>query len=319
MSGARAGRVLALRALGLGDLLTAVPALRALRRAYPGRRLALATPAWLAEAVTATGAVDEQIPVGGAGREVPERVPWSGRAPAVAVDLHGNGPESFAVLCALRPGRVFGYADGGGPGWAAEEHERDRWCRLLEWYGVPADPLDLRIAPPDGVRSPAPGAVLLHPGADAGARRWPGARFGEVGRALLDGGERVVVTGGPHEGGLAASVARAAGLPPSAVFAGPTALPFPRLAALVSEARAVVAGDTGVSHLATALGTPSVTLFGPVSPALWGPPPDPRHIALWHGPPSGDPHAPVPDERLLRIHPKEVVAALARAFSPAGS
>ncbi|RKN05679.1 glycosyltransferase family 9 protein [Streptomyces radicis] len=325
MSGARAGRVLALRALGLGDLLTAVPALRALRRAYPEHGIALAAPAWLAEAVTATGAVDELVPVGGAGRAVPERVPWSGRAPTVAVDLHGNGPESFAVLCALRPGRVFGYADGGGPRWVADEHERARWCRLVEWYGVPADPSDLRIAPPEGVRSPAPGAVVLHPGADAGARRWPGARFGEVGRALVDAGERVVVTGGPDEGDLAASVAEAAGLPPSAVLAGPAALPFPRLAALVAGARAVVVGDTGVSHLATALGTPSVTLFGPVSPALWGPPPDPRHIALWHGPPSGDPHAPAPDARLLGIHPNEVIAALARAFplrgarSPAGS
>uniref|UniRef100_UPI00069EFEB8 glycosyltransferase family 9 protein n=1 Tax=Streptomyces sp. SBT349 TaxID=1580539 RepID=UPI00069EFEB8 len=264
-----AGRVLVLRALGLGDLLTAVPALRGLRRAFPERRLLLAAPPWLAGAAAATGAVDEVLPAGGAGREVPEPVPWEGPGgPSLAVDLHGAGPESVAALRALRPGRLFGFAAGDGPAWRAEEHERDRWCRLLAWYGVSADPSEVRIAAPAGVRSPAPGAVVLHPGADAGARRWPARRFAAVGRAVRAAGQRVVVTGGPGEGALAREVARRAGLAPEAdVFAGPGALPFPGLAALIAGARAVVVGDTGVSHLATALSTPSVTLFGPVSPA----------------------------------------------------
>ncbi len=56
------------------------------------------------------------------------------------------------------------------------------------------------------------------------------------------------------------------------------------LAAAVAAAGRVVCGDTGVAHLATALGTPSVVLFGPTSPARWGPPADrPQHRVLWAG------------------------------------
>src|SRR5436190_2215779 len=85
------------------------------------------------------------------------------------------------------------------------------------------------------------------------------------------------------------------------------------LAEVVAGAGAVVAGDTGVAHLATAFGKPSVTLFGPTPPALWGPPAAwrDRHVALWKGT-TGDPHAGALDPGLLRIEPEEVIAALRR-------
>ncbi|WP_408055764.1 glycosyltransferase family 9 protein, partial [Streptomyces lycii] len=144
--------LLVLRALGLGDLLTAVPALRALRRAHPGHELVLAAPERLAEAAFATGAVDRLLPAAAPGRAVPESLGWTGPPPDTAVDLHGNGPASHRPLHALRPARLLAYGrpgtDGGppvpGPAWRDAEHERSRWCRLLEWYGVHADPGDLR-------------------------------------------------------------------------------------------------------------------------------------------------------------------------------
>src|SRR5205823_1228874 len=74
----------------------------------------------------------------------------------------------------------------------------------------------------------------------------------------------------------------------------------------------VVSGDTGVAHLATALRTPSVVLFGPVSPRLWGPPEDARHLVLWAGR-TGDPHAGSPDAGLLEITPEQVLQALLAA------
>jgi ADP-heptose:LPS heptosyltransferase len=81
-------------------------------------------------------------------------------------------------------------------------------------------------------------------------------------------------------------VAQAARLPATAVLAGRT--DTRRLAALVAGARLVVSADTGVGHLATAYGTPSVVLFGAESPERWGPPVDrARHRALWHGPRAG--------------------------------
>jgi ADP-heptose:LPS heptosyltransferase len=120
-------------------------------------------------------------------------------------------------------------------------------------------------------------------------------------------GPRVVVTGDAGERALALEVAAAAGLPEQAVLAGRTSLL--ELAAAVSAAARLVCGDTGVAHLATALGTPSVVLFGPTPPAEWGPPPDPRHAVLWAGR-RGDPHADAPDPGLLEIGVDEVVARL---------
>lgn len=319
--GSRRPVVLALRALGLGDLLAAVPALRALRRAWPAHELVLAAPARLRTAALFTGAVDRLLPTSAPGREVPAALPWREPPPEVAVDLHGNGPPSRLLLRALRPGRLLAYRHPGcpdppGPHWDEREHERSRWCRLLAWYGLDADPGDLHIAAP-ALPSPAPGAVLLHPGADAGARRWPAGRFAEVARRLTRDGARVLVTAGRGEGRLAYEVAGQAGLPPDAVVGGDQDVPFAELAALVAQARCLVAGDTGLAHLASALGTPSVVLFGPVSPALWGPPPQGPHRALWRLHPGedpfrpGDPHGSEPDLRLMRITVDEVLAAVA--------
>ncbi|MDY0814529.1 glycosyltransferase family 9 protein [Kitasatospora purpeofusca] len=309
-------RLLVLRALGLGDLLTGIPALRALRRHFPGHELVLAAPGRLAPAAAATGCVDRLLATGATGRRVPGELRWDGPAPVLAVDLHGCGEESLRPLRALRPRRLIGYAatEAGGAGWRADEHERDRWCRLLRSHGIPADATDLLIRRP-AARSPAPGAVVLHPGADAGARRWPADRFAAVARALRRTGRPVVVTAGAGEAGLAQEVAALAGLPPGSVVGGTADVPFETLAALVAGASAVVAGDTGLSHLATALGTASVTLFGPVSPRLWGPPADARHRILWRpdrpeDDRPGDAHGEAPDPRLLRIGPEDVLSEL---------
>ncbi|UUS29699.1 glycosyltransferase family 9 protein [Streptomyces changanensis] len=305
-------RVLVLRALGLGDLLAGVPALRAVRRGFPGHEVVLAAPEALRDVVAAVDAVDTLLPASAPGRAVPVRLPWSGPPPEVAVDLHGKGPSSHLLLERTRAGRLLAFAHPGtphvaGPTWTADEHERHRWCRLLAWYGAPADPGDLRLPPPGGP-SPAPGAVVVHPGADADARRWPPERYTAVVRELRRRGHRVVLTGGPGEDALLTRIAGAAGLDGADVLAG--GLPFRRLAALCSGAAVVVSGDTGVAHVAVAYGAPSVTLFGPVPPHLWGPPPDPRHAALWHPGPPGDPHARRPDPRLLRIGPDEVLGAV---------
>jgi ADP-heptose:LPS heptosyltransferase len=106
----------------------------------------------------------------------------------------------------------------------------------------------------------------VHPGAASRARRWPAERWAAVASAA---GERVVITGTRAERLLAQRVAAIAGLPQRAVLAGRTDLRA--LAAGVASARRVVSGDTGVAHLAAALGTPVVALFGPTDPALSAP------------------------------------------------
>jgi ADP-heptose:LPS heptosyltransferase len=82
------------------------------------------------------------------------------------------------------------------------------------------------------------------------------------------------------------------------------------LAERLASAALVLSGDTGVAHLATAVGVRSVTLFGPIPPAWWGPAIDLElHTVLYHGSRLGDPHADQPDEALLRIGVTEVLSA----------
>jgi ADP-heptose:LPS heptosyltransferase len=291
------------RALGLGDLLTAVPALRALARAFPRHRRVLAAPQALDGLAALTGAVDELVDA-----DPLEPLPESLHGADVAVNLHGRGPQSHALLRAARPRRLIAFGRPPGPVWRPREHEVRRWCRLLTESGIAADAGDLRIAapavaPPEITR----GATIIHPGAADEARRWPPERWAAVARAERAAGRRVVVTGDAAERGLAIAVARAAGVPDDAALAGHTSLLD--LAAAVAAAARVASGDTGIAHLATALGTPSVTLFGPTPPAEWGPPADPGHAVLWAGR-RGDPHADAADPGLLEIAVGDVVAAL---------
>ncbi|MFI0191975.1 glycosyltransferase family 9 protein [Streptomyces sp. NPDC017086] len=306
MSAEQAPCVLVLRALGLGDLLAGVPALRGIRRAFPGHRIVLAQPPGLTELALASGAVDAVFPAEAPGRAVPGLRHWPGPPPDVAVDLHGNGPESRDALAALRPRRLLAHACPDGPPWPARVNERDRWCAFLRAYGIPADPRDLRLPRP-ATPSPAPGAVVVHPGAASASRRWPAERFAAVVRCLRAAGHRVVLTGGPGEDDLVREVAERGGRPGGDVFTG--GLPPGPLSALIAGAALLLSGDTGLAHLAVAHGTRSVTLFGPVSPRLWGPPPGPDHVALWKPGPPGDPHGATTDARLLRIGTGEVAAA----------
>lgn len=304
-----APRLLVLRALGLGDLLTAVPALRALADAFPDHRLTLACPRALAPLVELTGAVDEIVD-----SEPLAPLPEWLNGVDVAVNLHGRGPESHRILAAVEPRRTIAFANPAagvphGPAWRADEHEVGRWCRLLSEAGIPADP-DRIDLPPPALRVPEPlrGVTVIHPGAASGARRWPAERFAAVARAEAGEGRRVVLTGSRGERPIADEVARLAGLPGGSVLAGRTGLR--ELAAIVAAAARVVCGDTGIAHLATALATPSVVLFGPVPPALWGPSPQrPSHRALWAGR-IGDPHSADPDPGLLAIGVDDVLAAL---------
>jgi ADP-heptose:LPS heptosyltransferase len=299
--------LLVLRASGLGDFLTVVPALRALSDAYPGHWRVLAGPAVLEPLARHSGAVDEVLPTEPLGV-----VRWA--APEVAVNLHGRGPQSHRRLLETRPGRLIAFGcqelpeTDGLPAWRPDEHEVRRWCRLLVESGIPADPSRLALSRRGlpllaGVR----GATVVHPGAQTEARRWPPERWAAVVRSELARGRRVLVTAGPGESALARRVAELAGLPAEDVVNG---MGIMELAGLLAASGRVACGDTGVAHLATALERPSVVLFGPTPPALWGPPARPAHRVLWKGRPS-DPFADRPAPGLLAIRPHEVTAALA--------
>lgn len=312
----REPRLTILRALGLGDLLTAVPALRALARAFPAhRRLLLAPPplAPLLPLIVEQGerCVDELAECDGLDADPGSLPGW----PELAVNLHGRGPESHRLLLATGPVRLLGFRHellpetAALPPWRADEHEVERWCRMLRGCGIAADRTELAIRRPASTPPGwAWGATLIHPGAAAPARRWPPDRWAEIAAAERADGRTVLLSGSGSELPLAQRIAAMAGLEERAVLAGRTDLL--ELASHVAHAGVVVCGDTGVAHLATALGVPSVVVFGPTAPRHWGPPPElRRHRVLW-GRRTGDPHAETIDPGLARIDSGAVLAEL---------
>jgi len=300
---------LALRALKLGDLLVAVPALHAIRRSRPDHRLVLAVPGWLEPIAELVGGIDVLWPTPGLDHPLGIE---QGRIDT-AMNLHGNGPESRGVLEQLRPRVALGHASPGwdGPEWEDHVLERHRWARLADAHGMPADQEDIGIARPD-LPSAAPGAAVVHVGAFYGSRHWPVDRFATVVRELREEGRRVVLTGSDAERPRALEVAALAGLDDESVRADVLAgtIDLAEMAAVVADASVVVTVDTGAAHLASAYATPSVVLFGPAPPEEWGPPETGPHVVLTDASLRvGDTFGTEPDPALLAVGAADVLAA----------
>lgn len=122
--------------------------------------------------------------------------------------------------------------------------------------------------------------ALLNPAGGWASKLWPAERFGEVAQALRASGLRSIVTWGPGEEALADRVVAASDGAAERSF--PTSLLD--YAELARRARLVVAADTGPLHLAYAVGTPVVALFGPTDPARNGPF-DPKDVVVRRTPP----------------------------------
>jgi len=123
---------------------------------------------------------------------------------------------------------------------------------------------------------PDRGVAAIHPGSGSPAKNWPAERFAALAGHLQRGrGAHVLVLAGPADDAALDGVRRAvsgAALPPRGQ--APLALqnlPLPLLAAILSRCQLYVGNDSGVSHLAAAVGVPTVAIFGPTDPGVWAP------------------------------------------------
>jgi ADP-heptose:LPS heptosyltransferase len=298
-------RIAVLRALQLGDMLCAVPALRALRAEYPAARITLVGLPWARELAARLRryALDflefpgfPGLPERGADAASITRFLSHSRDAKfdLALQMHGSGEitNPLAVLMGARQTAGFYRPGGYCPDpqryaeWRDDEHEVLRYLRLMERLGVPprGSALEFPLHEGDWSEWRALGLqrgryAVVHAGAQLPSRRWPAERFAAVADALAKQGLQIVLTGTPGEKDIVAGVARHMRAP-AVDLAGRTSLGG--LAALVARARLVLANDTGISHIAAALQAPSVIVASGSDPRRWAPLDRRRHRVLWH-------------------------------------
>lgn len=264
----------------LGDVLLAVPALRALRRQARGERLVLAAQPRIGALLTALGIVD-------AGRDFESL----GLGPLFVEDAPlptlGAFAEAKHVICwfgARDPTfvrRLRQIAPGAQVAWPGSEGTLPVWRHLCASVGAGGDvdcepvavPATLEAA---GQRALADAGwdgrarlVMVHAGAGGLAKRWPLEGFASVLTRWCSAGITIAVTEGPAERGTAERL--------SARLAGPVIvlreLPLAQLAGAIRAASVWIGNDSGVSHLAAAVGAPALVLFQAANQAWmpWSP------------------------------------------------
>lgn len=280
-------RIAVLRGGGIGDLVFALPALDAVRAAYPAAHVTLLGKSWQAGLLRNRPApVDLVVPLpDGLPSDGSHALPDAERRRVVdglarvgfdvALQVHGGGRHSNPLVRALGA-RVTAGAR------TADAEPLDRTIpyiyyqpevfRDLEIVGLvgarpvgfeprlavaPDDRAALARAVPELVHDPRPFAVL-HPGAGDPRRRWPARSFAALGDRLAAGGLRVIVTGTSEERALVRAVVGSLRRP-ALDLAG--RLDLPMLMALVERAAVVVANDSGPLHLAAAVGAPTVGIY----------------------------------------------------------
>lgn len=292
-------RFVIVRLGALGDVVHAIPVAAALRRAFPPARIDWLVSAKHRAILQLVPVLDHLIVVndrgdaaGGHSLVAAMRELRRGRYDA-AIDLQGliksallarsSGARrvvGFASRYAReRAARLF-YTDAHDPGRGGlygpreTRHVVEINLGLLQVLGVTSACAEFPIAE---VTSSAAAEVrervgaryaLLNPGAAWPNKRWPPERLAAIARQLHDRhGLASVVLWGPEEKALATAVVEAAGA--AAVLSPPTTVAD--LVALSRGAAVMVSGDTGPTHIATAVGTPIVGIYGPTRPARNGP------------------------------------------------
>lgn len=260
----------------LGDVVMALPALEGLLRAFPGRVHLLAPPAFRDLLDAHFG---DRLEVHPTPRGADGRLYRSLRPDAVVLLTHSFSTALAAA--AARVGRRLGTARGGrgvlltdrlveeGP-----KHQIDEYLHIAR-FAARALALEAGVIPKDGVAArlglasaPRGNLLALSPGAARGtAKRWPIPNWIELARRALEKGLTVVLLGGKADRRVSSMIARA--VPDVEDKVGRTTLL--EAARILARARGAVSNDSGLAHVAAALGTPTTIVFGPTNPARTSP------------------------------------------------
>lgn len=292
---------------GLGDLLCAVPAWRALRAAFPEAQITLVGLPWVRSFVERFSKYLDKFLEFPSYPGIPEVPLQIRKLPAFFTDvqqqnfdlglqMHGSGIVSngFTVLLGARINAGFylpaQYCPDVNTFLPYPTHEPEIWrqLRLMEFLGIPLQGTFLEfplweedftaLDAVEEVRHLKSGDyVCIHPGASVHDRRWSPEKFAVVADAIAERGFQVVLTGTAVEAELTQIVQQKMHF--TAIdLAGRTSLGA--IAAFLKNARLLICNDTGVSHLAAALRVRSVVIFSTSDPNRWAPLDRDRHRVL---------------------------------------
>jgi ADP-heptose:LPS heptosyltransferase len=339
-------RIAVFRALQLGDLLCAVPALRAIRNGFPDAEITLVGLPWAEEFVRRFGRLVDRFVEFPGFPGLPERVPDLAALPSfladaqairydLAIQMHGRGDLTNSIVAAFGARLTAGFCPPAGAcpdplkflPWPESGTEIHRCIALTDFLGLPRSgdrlefPLDHdELAHGDALLAQhrlAPREfVCVHPGARLYSRRWPSEYFAVVAQEIARRGFRVVLTGSRDEALLTRRIGRE--LPPASVvdLAGRTTLGA--FAALLRHARLLVSNDTGVSHVAAALRVPSVIVCCGADPRRFAPLDHALHEVLHHPVacrPCAHAHCPIGHPCAHKLTPDRVLAHVGKRLA----
>ncbi|HEX4899572.1 MAG TPA: glycosyltransferase family 9 protein [Pyrinomonadaceae bacterium] len=286
--------VLVIRLRSIGDTVLATPSLHALKRFLPDARIDILVEDWVAPVLEGFPYVDNVLTL--------KRNSTTARARAmrqlrslrydVVYNLHGgttatlltraSGATRRVGLATYQYSRLYTHL---APSplilWKrAQTHSVEQQLALLGWTGVPVSdrpPTQLAVVDHAAVsvstRLRAAGwneqqpLAVIHPAAAFATKQWSAENFARVAEHLYDRGLAVVVITAPAEAEVGALVE---GLSAAPVI-NFSDLSLPEVTALASRARVFVGNDSGIAHIAAAVGLPSVVIFGSSNVAHWRP------------------------------------------------
>lgn len=287
-------RVLVVKLRSIGDTVLSTPSLIALRRFLPNAQIDILLEDWVAPLLDGFDAVDNVISVGKApGERLKIALELRRRKYDVAFNLHGGTTSTFFTAASRATHRV-GFADyqysflynhllsSASDFWGTEfTHSAEQQLALLGFVGVPVEDrpksrlvvteaaetsLNNKLSD-SALRTPQSALALFHPSSAFFTKQWATENFARTAEFLAGKGLQTVAVTSKSENKVLDELKRESKVPVVTL----DDLTLPEITALASRAKLFVGNDSGIAHIAAAVQTPSVVIFGSSNRNHWRP------------------------------------------------
>jgi lipopolysaccharide heptosyltransferase II len=285
-------RVLVVKLRSIGDTVLSTPSLIALRRSLPDTQIDILLEDWVAPLLDGFVAVDNVISVGkGTAERLKIALDLRRRKYDVAFNLHGGTTATFFTVASRAKHRV-GYADyqysflynhllsSASDYWRTEfTHSAEQQLALLGFVGIPVEDrpksrLTVSETAAERVRTACVSGwydsgtfALLHPSSAFFTKQWPSENFARTAEFLAEKSIHTIAITSKNENQVLDDLKRESNAPITTF----DDLTLPEITALASKAKLFVGNDSGIAHIAAAVGTPSVVIFGSSNRNHWRP------------------------------------------------